>query len=676
MVSLAIPPTRLYAGRVTLAALLSLYVAYRLELESPYSAAVTAVIVANPMHGMVWSKSLYRLTGTLAGAIASLVLMGAFGQSPPLFSLGLAVWMGLCTAASTLLRNFRSYGAVLAGYTVALVAVPAVDDPLSIFDRVTTRGSVVVVGILCSAFVSSLLSPRTAERSLRAKLAEALADLGRYCLLASDGAQETRKLAELRPRVGFAIHALNNLVEFAATERPELARLADTLGVAINGMLGTISAATSVHTVLRAHLGSVRDRERFDRLIGEVRSLLERLVSVLQGRDRAALLEEIAALQGRFAALGDEIENALPDAETALMAAYDRLDDMLDELALGLDCLSRLLRRDISDLGLRTRFHLDWRGALVNGARAAIAVLAVCGFWYYSAWPNGGSMILAIVPAVGLFATRDTPEHDSMGFAYGATVAIILAIFYLAVVLPPITGFLGLACVLAPVIFVGALLTTYPSLVFFGVGFSVFFITELAPSNPMVFDMVGAINNGAALVLGGLLTAVVYRLVLPVDPRARVRTMVRIILGDVAALARASRPYPREAWESRMHDRLVRMRAILQTAGLAPDKLMHGAFGAFRLGREILRMRLIVDDLPAAPAVEAAAHDALLALEHVQAQPQHAAEACRHAAEVLRGFAVDTPRQLAAQFSRAAASFLEMALLIDDNRRFIRWGTA
>ena len=676
LLRLKVPPTWLYAIRTTLAALLALYVAFTLQLDNAYSAPVTALIVANPMHGMVWSKSLYRLAGTLAGVIAALVLMANFSQVPELFVLGLGLWMGACTATATLLRNFRSYGAVLAGYTVALVAIPAVDDPLSIFNRVLDRGSLVVIGIICSALVSSLFSPRMAERSLRAKLLETIADLGRYCFFALDGDEDGKRLVTLRPRVGGGIQMTNNLIEFAAAERPELAGLAETLGVSINAMLGVISAATSIHAALRSDLDTAADAATLTPLIAEARSLAQRITDVAQGQDADALLQEVASLKRALIALDDKIEEHLPSAETMVLVALDRLDDMVAELVLSIDGVSRLLRRDTADLGVRARFHLDWRGALINGVRAAIAVWAACFFWNLSAWPHGGAMVLAMVPAVGLFATRDTPEQDSLGFAWGSIVATILAVVYLTIILPAITTYAGLVCVLAPPIFIATLVTTNPRFVFAGVGFSVFFMTEVAPSNPMVFDLVMTLNNGAGLALGALLTAVVYRLVLPVNPRVRIRTMIRIIIDDVAALARLSRPYTREAWESRMHDRMMRMRALLQISGLAQENLMHGAFAAFRLGREIVRMRSILDSQPVPTEAVAVAHRALEAVEKVQSEPAHAAESCRDAAQALRGMAVERAPRVAAAYSRAAGSFLEMALLIDRHRRFFQWGAA
>src|ERR1700754_3377263 len=118
-----------HAVSTTVAVIVSLYVAYALQLESPYSAATTVLIVSSPVHGMVLAKSVYRFLGTLIGAIASVALIAFFAQAPELFILGSSLWVGAFTAISSLMRRFRAYGAVLAGYTVTLVAFGAVDQP-------------------------------------------------------------------------------------------------------------------------------------------------------------------------------------------------------------------------------------------------------------------------------------------------------------------------------------------------------------------------------------------------------------------------------------------------------------------------------------------------------------------------------------------------------------------
>ena len=135
----ALRPNAAHAAGTTFAALAALGIAYALELNNPYSAAVTVLIVAHPVHGMVLAKSISRFAGTLAGCLVAILLMGLFAQIPELFMLGLGLWMGVCSFGSTLLRNFRSYGTVLAGYTVVLITMPGVDAPQTLFDLVTSR---------------------------------------------------------------------------------------------------------------------------------------------------------------------------------------------------------------------------------------------------------------------------------------------------------------------------------------------------------------------------------------------------------------------------------------------------------------------------------------------------------------------------------------------------------
>jgi uncharacterized membrane protein YccC len=54
-----------------LAAMLALYVAFRLDFSQPMWAVTTVYVVSQPLAGMVLSKSLYRVVGTVIGAVAS-----------------------------------------------------------------------------------------------------------------------------------------------------------------------------------------------------------------------------------------------------------------------------------------------------------------------------------------------------------------------------------------------------------------------------------------------------------------------------------------------------------------------------------------------------------------------------------------------------------------------------
>jgi hypothetical protein len=79
---------------------------------------VTAIGATSPFT----RKASYRMVGSVMGAIFIVVLSAAFPQDRAPFLLGLALWGGACTLIATLLRNFASYAAALAGYTAAIIA--------------------------------------------------------------------------------------------------------------------------------------------------------------------------------------------------------------------------------------------------------------------------------------------------------------------------------------------------------------------------------------------------------------------------------------------------------------------------------------------------------------------------------------------------------------------------
>ena len=120
--SRAVVPSLLFGLRLWASVSLALYVAFWLELDNPYWAGTSAAIVCQPQLGASLRKGWFRMIGTVIGAAMSVVLVACFPQDRILFLGGLAVWGAACAFAATLLRNFASYAAALAGYTAAIIA--------------------------------------------------------------------------------------------------------------------------------------------------------------------------------------------------------------------------------------------------------------------------------------------------------------------------------------------------------------------------------------------------------------------------------------------------------------------------------------------------------------------------------------------------------------------------
>ena len=129
----------LFSVKTFLAGMLALYIAFSIDLSRPYWALATVYIVSQPLAGALRSKAVYRIGGTLLGAVITVALVPNLVNSPELLSTSLALWVGLCLYLSLLDRTPRSYLFILAGYSAALIGFPAVDEPGAMFDIALAR---------------------------------------------------------------------------------------------------------------------------------------------------------------------------------------------------------------------------------------------------------------------------------------------------------------------------------------------------------------------------------------------------------------------------------------------------------------------------------------------------------------------------------------------------------
>ena len=121
------------------ASLLALFIAFWAALDDPRWAVLTVFVVSQPDSGLVVAKSFYRMLGTVAGVLVSIALVFAFAQYGELFLASLAAWIAFCCFAARTTRNFASYGFQLAGYTVAIVGLPAALEPSGAYPLIVAR---------------------------------------------------------------------------------------------------------------------------------------------------------------------------------------------------------------------------------------------------------------------------------------------------------------------------------------------------------------------------------------------------------------------------------------------------------------------------------------------------------------------------------------------------------
>src|ERR1700675_2272828 len=159
-----------YAVRVSLAAVVALYVAFWLQLGGASSAAVTVAILAQPTRGAALSKAANRIAATLIGVTMSVVIAGLF-PGERIGMLGACVcWICICVFVASYLRGFQAYAAVLSGYTVAIIALVNIDTPQNLFTTMTDRMAAITIGILCVTLINDVFGSPPVWRGLNRRI--------------------------------------------------------------------------------------------------------------------------------------------------------------------------------------------------------------------------------------------------------------------------------------------------------------------------------------------------------------------------------------------------------------------------------------------------------------------------------------------------------------------------
>ena len=128
-----------FSIKTFVAAVLAMYLAMWIDLPRPYWELGTVYITSQVLAGATRAKALYRVLGTLLGAVVSIALVPNLVNAPELLTLAIALWVSICLYLSLLDRTPRSYLMMLGGYTAALIGFPSVSEPGTIFDTAVAR---------------------------------------------------------------------------------------------------------------------------------------------------------------------------------------------------------------------------------------------------------------------------------------------------------------------------------------------------------------------------------------------------------------------------------------------------------------------------------------------------------------------------------------------------------
>jgi uncharacterized membrane protein YccC len=645
----------MFVARTMVAAFSALWLAFRLGLDSPSTAMTTTFILALPSSGMVLEKAFYRFLGTIVGLCASLLLVGLFPQQAPLLFLGLALWVGACTAGAAMHRNQQSYSFVLAGYTAVMIAVPALDHPASVFSLAVTRCTEVGLGIICASVINDVLFPRAhgplVMRTVQARFEGFLG----FCqkVLEHSLPPSEAELAHLRFAADIAALESGRAAAFfeAAHARSQTRQLH-----AFNAAF--MKALTTFYTLHRLiHRASTQPDSPVPGLLEPLR---RQLASAMAAAVAAARADGAATA---FAALGPRLAASIADARDALALAdadggsqaarrwridFDTAVELLERFSANIASFAQLY----DGLAQRRRMQVSEPQAyapktplatiLASGARAALSLLAAASIWYWLAWPQLANAVILGTIFCALASSSPRPTAMVKGIMIGFLIAAPLCFITEFALVVQANDYPTLVLAALPLLALAMWLMSDPKRAGIGVGMALFSSMYIAPSNLVRLDAGSYFNGTIGQIAGVLVAYTAFLIVLPEHTMGNRTHVAEALWREVLKACTARLPRRgaqlaaqrlRHRFDNRVRDLLSQLNAGAGPApGEAARAVVRQGLTLLELGHSMIELRALI----------------------ATSEPGPVQEALRRVVDELSGF-LRTPASAAGARARAAA---------------------
>ncbi len=534
-----------FSLRIWAALTLSLGVAFWAQIDSPASAAVTVMLLAQPLRGQALSKAFYRVVGTLIGGVVALCLVSMFGQERQLLLGGCAVWMAICAYVGTLRRGFRAYGALLSGYVVALIAIAHIDAPQNAFDVTVARVSTVMIGVASIATVALLSGTPHVWQKLTRSLQKTAAEVRHETRMALDEAVPSLTSLET-VALSSTVFSLANQVHDTRTELPKGRLRAKGAQVCLIGMVTALSCCRSLLALMRHATVSPA-----------VLALTRSDIHAPSGTDREAILADL-------------LKRLPPESPRLSRADAWRLERTASLIAsrhgsrMGLNTLLKASPLGKVRAMSQFAFHPDKVAALINAIRVLLCFSAAAALFIGSGLPNASTALSQCAMLLCLGITQPNSASFGRGILIGTPLGILTAGITSFFILPHIGTMAGMAIVMLFQVMFSCLLIINPTTAAAGSHYGAFFFVFLGLNNHHDYNLLSFVDRNTFYLCAAGITAFFLILFLPPRPR---RTRFRITLSIARELERQfsfmSPPFT-PALLSRKYDRLHQLHTLSQ----------------------------------------------------------------------------------------------------------------
>ena len=522
---LAFRPSRLdliFACKTFVAGMLALFISFELDLINPMWSIGTVMIIANPYSGMVSSKCVYRLIGTVAGAVIALLLTPHFINTPWLFTVILSLCVGFALYVSLLDRTPRSYVFMLAGYSTAMIVYNAITyiDTYNIFDIAVARVLEISVGVVSSAVVSATFFPVHVGAIIKQRVNKTLNDLEatfEKLIAVQETPENYTQVLSVITRDASDIHAL---AVHLAYEKGELKGMTKPLQEMLHQVSLVVAnlVALSQRVKQLEHLHLVNLVSNLDMIRQHTLTFLKQEKSLVP----ADLQTLPIGFEEDFAEL---ISKATSEQEVVLAALKMDVRHFIANI-LAVKLLWQQIQQGNKEIpieitAITTKYpslHRDHGIAIRGGISAVLITFIVTAAWILSGWKAGFMMAQMGAITACILTALDNPVPVLRIFIWGSIVSAGLVFLYAFGIFPHVTHFWQLALVLFPVFLVAVTMMANQMLMPVGMVLGINTMMGLNLHNKYTMDAVSYLDSSFAMVLGVLVSLIVIDLVRAVSP--------------------------------------------------------------------------------------------------------------------------------------------------------------
>ncbi|CAA0105745.1 p-hydroxybenzoic acid efflux pump subunit AaeB [BD1-7 clade bacterium] len=458
------------------ACIIVMLVAFSIDLANPSWGLLTVSFIGlRPDIGSLWTKSVARVSGTLAGGLAGVIIMIVFGDDPIMTIISLSVWVALCSGFITYYKGMAGYGGFLSALTAMIVVVENVDnthiDTLIYFaiDRV----SEIILGVFAITLSAALIFPQKNHRYLQQVIINLKNQIDQLADSASITDQKSStRFIHLHESTSRKIIEANKQRYYTAKLDIRIARISGS----IERLLFEYQSLAAVLIILRHHCKRDNNMATGDRTQDAPQLSDTRFNQAIQAR---------------------------------IQKTQAHAQEIIDALASH-RAMSKMPRESAKDTLIRVK---NYRDAAYKATASFLATAAAFVAWSATADPQGALIVVGAVILIVLRASQNKSHLDSRDII-GATLHLYIVIFLIQfVILIHTDSFYVLAPVfIIALIYIIAGAMADPKSMFWRINL-LFFSILMPITNPMTYDAADFTNRIFSTFVGFMIAYLATELV-------------------------------------------------------------------------------------------------------------------------------------------------------------------